>query len=174
MSDGPHQSLRLAAPWRKMAKYAARAASSDGEVAVALGDALAGAARKLPARLRRLSMFAPEPDVGDGEPLGILGRLVVEQEHRFANGGAPSLVSKKHALAAALRDLARRQGCSMVEHWLRKKSPAEAQSFATRIREVCLGYDYDALAARLVENGEPETPTKRPREQVGLDDGPLL
>lgn len=174
MSDGPHRSLPLPVHWRRVARNAAREASSNADVAEEMDCALRCDFRLVPVGLRRQSMFASENRIADLGALSGLCRIWVEQKQRFANGDPPSLRSDKQALASALRDYAERLRGSMVEHWLGKEPLPEARRSAVRMHSVCLAHDYDALAAELLQESRSETRVRRPRKQSGVDEGPGL
>ncbi len=187
MSDGPHRSLPMRRPWKKVAECADNGAFEVEEIREHILPALENDCRREIRRefLNELCRICADQEAslfnGDMRP-------TLEGLRRKANVGMENLVLDHAILAAATgtsRGIADKavgqalkdRGASGIrqveEHYLRESSARRAHNVRDRMEQAISGADFDSAARRLVD-GRTKNDGPKPSKRQGLDDGVKL
>lgn len=188
MSDGPHRSLPLRRPWKKVAECADNAAFEVEEVRETIVPALENDCRRemRPGFLedfRRVcadqeaSLFKTDMrHVFEGlrrtSNVG-LERLALDHVIRVAANGASGHDVAEKALAQALKDRGASGIKQVEEHYLRKSNAKRAHNVRDRMEQAITGADLDSVARRVLD-GRKKNDGSQPPKRRGLDDGVKL
>ena len=187
MTDGPHKSLPMKRPWKKVGERARLPAFDPDEVAAKISDALASEANSQVFRqIGRL--FAPSDQgalegvtadtLGDAiesvrmsapaEPLTNALCDAAEEQVALVNFGEAGF---KAAAENAFKDTTQTCFDGIEDHWLRTYESAKATEVRRRLNEGAEKVDYSLLIER-VTSASPRTGATVKKQ--GLEEGPSL
>ena len=186
MSDGPHLSLQLRRPWRKLAERAAKAAYSVDEMVEVLEAALRRELREVPLVIREIMGGGEQAALFDDERITQL-----EAARSAAWGSTPATVAINcaieatqsglfgdegfsHAMEAALRELTQGYSRSMEEHYLRVDGVRSANNLHARLDACLKSADLGALVRKFMSSSARKMPNPPPAIRTGIDEGPRL
>lgn len=188
MSDGPHRSLNMNRPWKRVAEYADNVAYSLHEVAEAFLPALEHSCREevseeVWGELKRIFGNTQHRLFGDqnvqeiealrSEMAGPLGCSLVDLAVRAASKGSHGLEALVEITKQALLQRAARGNKQVEEHWYRKSNGKRTDNVRNRLESALNQAALETLARqRLDMIVTPKAP--RPSRKRDLDDGVQL
>ena len=186
MSDGPHRSLPMRPAWKRIAECAANEAFAAKDVCDAVVDAVEKDCRKdisagLVASIRdvlgRKTLFSEDTiqsleDLRQTTSGSAVGGTLVDFVIRAIGEGRSGRSALQEAMINTLIDQSARCARQVEEHYLRKSSIENTQSFRQRVKEAIRSADFRSLADQILD---AETKSiRRIKKQDGLDDGVKL
>lgn len=189
MSDGPHRSLNMRAPWKKVAELADKRAFEPEQVrgaavaAIAIDwrlevpEAVSDAIREILSPQQN-SLFRDQKlmqlealrrlTAGHG-----LGQVVIDCAIRRVSAGAVDPGDAIKVVEDAISVWGARHARQMEEHYCRKSSVGRAENVRIRVEQAASLADPNGLARQLLKMGPASAP-RTPSKQTGLDDGVRL
>lgn len=184
MSDGPYKTLRLSAPWKRLAKLAENATHSSAEVVevlrpallhdwgtihpgfteeirAALGDSERGGLLPIVAisEVQRLRSAAANP----------MEALLAEQACDIARDGQAGRPAFEAVVKASLEERAFRRAWQIEEHYLRERSP-DAGRLRARLGMSIAAAEIGQLAVGIASGASARSLTLK-ADRSGLDEG---
>lgn len=189
MSDGPHKSLNMRRPWKRVAEVADNDAFSPEEVQ----DALVAAFEKdwredVPSSVsaaiceifeERQSVLFRDEKIAQLEALRpkaagqVLAQELIDCAIHKIIIGTPSAELAIEASADALSIWGARHARQIEEHYFRKSTEQRAEHVRARTEQAISGVPRASLARQFLKLGPLSTP-RGPSKQTGLDDGVQL
>lgn len=189
MSDGPHRTLRMRAPWKKFSEFADNAACSPEEVASAGAAALAQGWREeisealvntvceifvgnqgdLFGEQRVSQLEALKKQIVGSE----FGGLFIDCTILVASEGGSGREAVEEAARNALSIMGARGARQVEEHYYRKSSTGRAFKVRARIETALGSASCKVLARQLLNMDATPAPRHVPRH-TGLDEGVRL
>ncbi len=188
MSDGPHRSLNMNRPWKRVAEYADNSAYPITEVGEALLPALEQSCRdevseKVWRELKRIfgnrqdglfgNQNVQEIEALRSEVAGPLGCSLLEFAIRAASKGANDLNDLVEVTSLALLQRAARGIKQVEEHWYRKSNGKRTENLRQRLESALNKAALETLARQRLDISTVSK-APRPSKKRDLDDGVQL
>ena len=187
-SDGPHRSLPMRRPWKKVAECADNSAFEVEEIRDAILPALENDCQREMRRefLDEFHGVCADQDASlfkcDLRPAlerlrrtasAGLEHLVIDHAiHAAANGASGRGVAEK-AVGQALKDRGASGIRQVEEHYLRESTAKRAHNVRDRMEQAISGANIDTVARSLLD-GRQKSTARKPSRRRGLDDGVKL
>ena len=183
MSDGPHKSLRMRRPWRRVAECADNRSSTSDEIRerVVLAvehDCRAEVRPEFVAQLRGVveepSLFKESTVIRIGElrPVASPGleRSFLDCLEHLSAADQTGLATLQDALTTALQNNVNRRARQVEEHYLRESTLPRASNLRERLDSVIGISDLADIATRFL-SVHSKSAAGDPLKKTGLDDG---